>query len=154
GTHTAVNSPARCSFARLAASRRSVLTRSPIRFGISDDATTMHSDASNYSVLSSGWGRIACWLPYSVWNRAGGLGFGDHSLVGIAVPASCRRGLPIEPGQPGEVVGEIGQADFDAGAHHADGANDEPEPAFLSGKDVLDPSPHPGAGRVAARDVA
>jgi len=29
GTHTAVNSPARCSFARLAASRRSVLIRSP-----------------------------------------------------------------------------------------------------------------------------
>jgi hypothetical protein len=32
----------RCSFARLPASRRSVLTRSPGRFGISDDATTMH----------------------------------------------------------------------------------------------------------------
>ena len=43
GTHTAVSSPARCSRARLAASRRSVLTRSPARFGISEGATTMRS---------------------------------------------------------------------------------------------------------------
>jgi len=43
GTHTAVNSPARCSFARLTASRRSVLTRSPGRFGVSDGATTTQS---------------------------------------------------------------------------------------------------------------
>ena len=35
------HSPARCSRARLAASRRSVLTRSPARLGISDGATTM-----------------------------------------------------------------------------------------------------------------
>src|ERR1700746_3162095 len=40
GTHTAVSSPARCSRARLDASRRSVLTRSPTRFRISDGATT------------------------------------------------------------------------------------------------------------------
>jgi transposase len=39
----AVSSPARCSLARLAASRRSVLTRSPGRFGINDGATTTHS---------------------------------------------------------------------------------------------------------------
>src|SRR6202022_3391201 len=42
GTHTAVSSPARCSRARLAASRRSLLTRSPTRCGISDGATTTH----------------------------------------------------------------------------------------------------------------
>ena len=42
GTHTAISSPARCSFARLAACRGSVLIRSPGRFGISDGATTMH----------------------------------------------------------------------------------------------------------------
>jgi hypothetical protein len=43
GTQTAVSSPARCSLARLAASRRSVLTRSPARLGISEGATTTHS---------------------------------------------------------------------------------------------------------------
>src|SRR6202022_1446621 len=42
GTHTAVSSPARCSRARRAASRRSVLTRSPARCGISEGATTTH----------------------------------------------------------------------------------------------------------------
>jgi hypothetical protein len=39
----AASSPARCSFAKLDASRRSVLTRSPARFGISEGATTTHS---------------------------------------------------------------------------------------------------------------
>ena len=43
GTHTIVSSPARCSFARLDASRRSVLIRSPGRFGIRDGATTTQS---------------------------------------------------------------------------------------------------------------
>jgi len=38
--HTTVSSPVRCSRARLAASRRSVLTRSLARFGISDGAIT------------------------------------------------------------------------------------------------------------------
>jgi hypothetical protein len=35
----------------------------------------------------------------------------------------------------------------------ADGANDQGKPAFLGGKDVLDPRAHPGAGGVAAGDV-
>ena len=39
--------------------------------------------------------------------------------------------MPIEPGQPGEVVGEIGQSDFDAGAYDADGAHEEAEPVHL-----------------------
>jgi hypothetical protein len=43
GTHTAVNSPARCSFANINASRRSVLTRSPALTGINEGATTMQS---------------------------------------------------------------------------------------------------------------
>src|SRR5580658_4963285 len=63
------------------------------------------------------------------------------------------RGSAAEPGQAGEVVGEVGQTDFDAGAHHADGAHDETKPAFLGGEDVLDARAHPGAGGVAAGDV-
>jgi hypothetical protein len=43
GTHTAVSSPARNSLACVVASRRSVLTRSPGRRGISDGATTMQA---------------------------------------------------------------------------------------------------------------
>ena len=40
---TAVSSPARCSFARLSASRRSVFTRSPGLLGIKNGATTMQA---------------------------------------------------------------------------------------------------------------
>ena len=36
---------------------------------------------------------------------------------------------------------------------HADGAHDEPEPAFLGGEDMLDARAYPGAGGVAAGDV-
>lgn len=43
GTHTPVNSPARCSRARVTASRRFVLMRSPDRFGIRAGATSMQS---------------------------------------------------------------------------------------------------------------
>ena len=43
GTHTDDSSPARCNLARLIASRRSVLTRSPGLRGINDGATTTHS---------------------------------------------------------------------------------------------------------------
>ena len=43
GTHTGVSSPARCNRAKLAASRRSVLIRSPARLGIKDGATTTQS---------------------------------------------------------------------------------------------------------------
>ena len=43
GTHTAVSSPARNSFARFTASRRLVFTRSPGFFGISDGAATRHA---------------------------------------------------------------------------------------------------------------
>src|SRR5580658_3373663 len=68
-------------------------------------------------------------------------------------PRSRRRGSPIEPGQTGEVIGEIGEADFDAGAHHADSAHDKTEPAFLGRKDMLDARAHPGAGGVAAGDM-
>jgi hypothetical protein len=59
--------------------------------------------------------------------------------------------LLVKPGRPGEVIGEIGQADFHAGACHADGADDEPKSAFLSGEDVLDPRAHAGSGGVSAR---
>jgi hypothetical protein len=43
GTQTAVNSPARCSFARLDGCLRSVLIRSPGRFGIKEGAMTTQS---------------------------------------------------------------------------------------------------------------
>jgi hypothetical protein len=43
GTHTAVSSPARNSRAKVTASRRLVLIRSPGFFGISDGATTVQS---------------------------------------------------------------------------------------------------------------
>jgi hypothetical protein len=59
----------------------------------------------------------------------------------------------LEPSQPGEVVGEIGQADFDAGAHDADSAHDEAQPAFLGGEDVLVPRSHSAAGGIAAGDM-
>ena len=40
-----------------------------------------------------------------------------------------------------------------AGAHHADRAHEEAEPALLGGEDVLDQRTHPGAGGIAAGDV-
>src|SRR5260370_8119894 len=61
----------------------------------------------------------------------------------------CGRGLPVEPGQPGEIIGEIGQANLGAGADHADCADDQAKPAFLCSKDVLDTGSHPSAGGVA-----
>ena len=61
--------------------------------------------------------------------------------------------LPLEPGQPGEVVSKIGQANLRAGAHHANGADQEPEPAFLDGKDMLAARPHRGTGSIAAGNV-
>jgi hypothetical protein len=41
GTQTAVNSPALCNLASIAASRRLVFTRSPGFFGINEGATTV-----------------------------------------------------------------------------------------------------------------
>ena len=52
--------------------------------------------------------------------------------------ASSGDSSPVEPSQPGKVVSEVGENDFDAGACHADGAHNEPEAAFLGGKDMLD----------------
>ena len=49
GTQTGVSSPARCSLARLIASRRSVLIRSPGLRGINDGATTTHSCPASLS---------------------------------------------------------------------------------------------------------
>jgi hypothetical protein len=66
---------------------------------------------------------------------------------------SRMRGSAAEPGQAGEVVGKVGETDFDAGACHADGAHNEPELAFLGGEDVLDARAHLGAGGIAAGDV-
>jgi hypothetical protein len=40
-----------------------------------------------------------------------------------------------------------------AGAHHADRAHEEAEPALLGGEDALDQRTHPGAGGIAAGDV-
>ncbi len=50
----------------------------------------------------------------------------------------CGHGSPLEPDQAGKVVSEIGQADLGAGADHPDRAHNEPEPACLCGKDMLD----------------
>jgi hypothetical protein len=71
----------------------------------------------------------------------------------MAAASSCRRGSSAEPGQPGEVASQVGQADLDPGAEDANGAHDEPEPAFLGGEDVLDARAYPGAGGVAAGEV-
>src|SRR6266446_7913956 len=43
GIQIGVSSPARCSFASISASRRSVFTRSPALTGINDGATTTQS---------------------------------------------------------------------------------------------------------------
>jgi hypothetical protein len=59
----------------------------------------------------------------------------------------------MKASRPGDVVGEIGEADLDAGADHADGANDQPELAFLGGEDMLDARAYPGAGGVVAGNV-
>jgi hypothetical protein len=73
GTHTAVSSPARCSLARLAASRRSVLTRSPARFGISEGATTTHScpplDQAALDAIPAGANRSVMPSPPSLPSR-------------------------------------------------------------------------------------
>jgi hypothetical protein len=50
--------------------------------------------------------------------------------------------LPLKPGQAGEIVDEISHADLGAGADHADGAHDQPEAAFLCGKDMFDTGPY------------
>jgi hypothetical protein len=71
----------------------------------------------------------------------------------MAAASSRGRSSAVEPGQSGKVVGKIGEADFDAGADDADGAYDEPEPAFLGGEDMLDARAYPGAGGVAPGDV-
>src|SRR5215467_9980805 len=62
------------------------------------------------------------------------------------VNAACKRGRTY-------VVSKIGQANLRSGAHYTNAADQEPESAFLDGKDVLDPRPHPGTGSIAAGDV-
>jgi hypothetical protein len=62
------------------------------------------------------------------------------------VNTACKRGGRY-------VVSKLGQANLRAGAHHANGADQEPEPAFLDGKDVLDRRPHPGTGSIFAGDA-
>jgi hypothetical protein len=79
--------------------------------------------------------------------------WGGAEVHAVRRVASSGCSSPIEPGQAGEVVGEVCEADPDAGAHHADGAHDEPQPAFLGGEDVLDPRAHSGPGGVAADEV-
>ena len=65
----------------------------------------------------------------------------------------CGRGLPVEPGQPGKIIGEIRQADLGAGAEDANGAHDQTKSAFLGREDVLNAGTHPSASSVAAGDV-
>src|SRR5215471_1132058 len=65
------------------------------------------------------------------------------------VALSRWRGSSIEPDQPDEVVSEISQADFNAGAHQADGTDEKSELAFLGGEDMFDARAYPGAGGVA-----
>ena len=48
------------------------------------------------------------------------------SLAELGGYASRRRGSTLKPGQPGEIVGEVGQADLGSGTHHADGPHDRP----------------------------
>lgn len=52
------------------------------------------------------------------------------------------RGPGLNPGEPADVVDDVGQADFGFGAGQADGTDDQAEASFLFGKDVLDPGPH------------
>ena len=66
---------------------------------------------------------------------------------------SGRRGPGLDPGEPADVVDDVGQADFGFGAGEADGTDDQAEAAFLFGKDVLDLGPHLRPPRVAAADV-
>ena len=74
-------------------------------------------------------------------------------VVGVCVMPSCRHGSSVEPSQPGEVVGEIGQADFGSGANHADGPHDQVQAAFLGGEDVLDAGADASSGGIAAGNV-
>ena len=77
-----------------------------------------------------------------------GLACGLAGLIGDLLAAASHRGLasrgrglPVEPGQAGEVVDQIGHADLGAGADHADGPHDQPEAGFLGGEDMLDAGP-------------
>jgi hypothetical protein len=61
--------------------------------------------------------------------------------------------LSVEQSQPREVVGEVSQGNFDAGAEDANGAHDQTKSAFLGREDALDAGSHPSASNVAAGDV-
>ncbi len=60
----------------------------------------------------------------------------------------------FDPGEAGEVVGEIGQGQLRRGAGLAYGADDEVEAALLGGEDVFDARADAGAAGVATGDVA
>ena len=60
---------------------------------------------------------------------------------------------PLSQASRVKLYARLARPIFTRDPHHANRANDELEPAFLGGKDVLDPTPHPGTGGVAAGNV-
>lgn len=69
------------------------------------------------------------------------------------IDGSRDGGFCAKPGEPSEVVGEIGETDLRRGSDLADGSDDEGKAAFLRGEDVLDARAHSGSRRIAASDV-
>lgn len=67
---------------------------------------------------------------------------------------SRRCGSLREPGQTGEVIGEIGERDLGGCPRRADRPNHQMQAALFAGEDVLDLGLHPGAGGVAALDIS
>ena len=59
----------------------------------------------------------------------------------------------FEPGQPAHVGDQVGKAELGRRPGQADRADEQAEPAFLGGEDMLDRDPDPRPGGVAAGDV-
>lgn len=71
----------------------------------------------------------------------------------MAGSASRRRSAPLKPGEPLEVVGQVGHADLDAGAGNADGAHDEAHAMLLAGEDMLNRRADGRPLRIGGRDA-
>ncbi len=72
------------------------------------------------------------------------IGSGRPVPLFVGAVGLCGRSSGAEPGQAGEVVGQVGHADFHLGPRQADGAHEQRHAVLLGGENMLDARADPG----------